>query len=248
MKDFVYILGSGSKYNDLEIKYSLMSVQRFVRNVRRIYVVGDIPRRPVDVDFAHLRADDLSDNKSANARNKLLKFAKHETALNDFVLMNDDFFFCREVDADAIKPTASGTLQMHIESREGQASNYYKALVNTDAALKALKYPTRDFETHVPMPMERDKFVHLVKNVDWSKRPCPLFRSMYGNMFGIAAERLMDLKIQEPLPEDEIRRRIGNRAFFSIGDGALAPRGDMVKFLHHITTSKQYDPKEMRGV
>lgn len=234
MKDILYILGSGSKYNDLEIVYSLKSVARYVRNYRRIYIVGELPRRAVDVEFSHIAADDVSGDKSANARNKVLRFCRQDTATNDFILMNDDFYFCREVDADAITPTASGTLEMHIAQREGQASRYYEALKQTERSLKLLEKPTRDFETHVPMPMNRAKFVEMVQAVDWKPSPCPLFRSMYGNWHGIEAERLMDLKINEPLSEEDIKKRIGDRAVFSIGDNAL-DSGSMVKFLHHIT-------------
>jgi len=243
MKDILYVLGSGSKYNDLEIKYSLMTVQRFVKNVRRIYVIGDLPRRPVDVDFQYIGAKDVGKDKSTCVRAKLVQFAKHETALNDFILMNDDFFFCREVDADAITPTASGTLEEHIASRADKSSRYHMALVNTARTLKAMKLTTRSFETHVPMLMQRDRFLDLVGRVKWDLSPSPLFRSLYGNTFDVEAGRLSDLKISEPVDEKEIRRRIGNRAVFSIGDGSLTSGGKMVKFLHHITHSEEYTPR-----
>jgi len=242
VKDFVYILGDGSRNEDFEIKYSLMSVARFVSNVRRIYVVGDIPRRTSDVEFSHLQAQDLTGDKSANVRAKLQKFCSHKSALNDFVLMNDDFFFCRPVDADKITPTASGTLEMHIASRAGQNTRYSGALKQTLETLREMGYKTRDYETHVPLPMSRDRFLRLIENVDWSVSPCPLFRSMYGNLFDLPAERLSDLKLSEPLTEAEIKRRIGDRAFFSIGDGALSAGSEMNKFLHHICTSKSYNP------
>ena len=43
MIDFLYVLGSGSEYNNLELRLSLRSIDKYAHNLGRVFIVGEKP-------------------------------------------------------------------------------------------------------------------------------------------------------------------------------------------------------------
>ena len=64
--DIVYIIGSGSKWQDNELRYSLRSIEKFGGNFGEVYIVGD--RLPPFIDpstVRYLPVKDITTGKPA---------------------------------------------------------------------------------------------------------------------------------------------------------------------------------------
>lgn len=223
--DVVYVLGSGSKWNDHELKYSLRSVFRHLKNFRRVAVAGDLPRcmLPAGVFFLPMR--DTTSNKQVNVQEKLRKLCEVPQIGEDILLMNDDFFFLRDVDANSIPLYRQGTIAEHLEWRSEVKSTYSRALEITNAVLRDGGFPTLDFEVHVPIPLNKEKLRGALQEI----APGALLRSTYANRNREPGVLLSDCKLDSPLTYEEIERRTAERDFFSLGDGGI--NTDMKKFL-----------------
>lgn len=234
MIDCVYILGSGSKHLDIEFFYSLKGVKKFLRNVRRVHVIGDSPQcacygSPA-IPFNHVPHPDRHPDKQKNARDKLKRACETADITERFLLMNDDFYFTQEVDAESVPYYREGTLGDQIEWRRSNKSNYYKALCATEEVLKELGKPTLNFEIHVPIIYEKSILGPMLQRGDcWHRRPVPLVRSLYANLCGHPGVYRADCKIEGPFDIPEIRRRTEGFDSFSVGDGAF--KGEIAQFL-----------------
>lgn len=87
----MYVLGRGSKFNNLEIKISITSMLKFCSHwIGNIYVVGENPgiRNP---KVSHIYAPDITrNNKDANIINKI------RTAINKIPKLSTNFLFCSD--------------------------------------------------------------------------------------------------------------------------------------------------------
>jgi hypothetical protein len=231
--DVVYVLGSGSKWEDREFCHSLKSLHKRLKNFRRVVVIGNLPRSVnPDVPVPHfIPFADRDGCKQKNVRQKLLRICDEEAITPEFVLMNDDFFFLRDVEAPTLPYHRMGMLDQHIEHREGRPSSYLESLKITRAWLAERQLPTRDFEVHVPIRYTKETLRRVLTEFDWKAQRGALIRSLFCNMLGVEGSILSDCKINEPLPRDQIVRRVAGRDYFSIGDAALKS-ADMKTFLN----------------
>lgn len=89
--DLVYVLGKGSKFNNLEIKISITSMLKFCSHwIGNIYVVGENPRIS-NPKVSHIYAPDITrNNKDGNIIHKIL------TAILKIPKLSDTFLFCSD--------------------------------------------------------------------------------------------------------------------------------------------------------
>lgn len=177
--DVVYILGTGSKWNDNELRYSLRSLQYIEHN--RVFIVGECPDWAVNV--CHVPASDIyGDQKQRNAIYKL-QTAISTNLSDDFILMNDDFF--------VLRPMAPGCQhrQTLAEALKGDASGPFReALENTHAM-----FPDGlDYSLHTPFVYNKAK---LAEAIDACGDKMMLLRSVYGNLHKVGGERMDDVKL-----------------------------------------------------
>lgn len=224
MIDVVYPLGTGSKWKDLEFVFSLRSLHKYLKNFRRVIVVGELPRTVGDAPAPQfLPYKDLTGCKQTNVRRKLEQVRRLGGVTEEFLLMNDDFFFCRPVDALEIPYHRSGTMAQHVELRENIPSAYTESLKETYDWLRTQGYPTNDFEVHVPIRYTKAGLSRVFGLCNFPGNRGGLLRSLFANIEGHPGVASSDVKIAEPLDEAEVRRRIANRDYFSVGDGGTTP-------------------------
>jgi hypothetical protein len=193
MMDLVYILGTGSRWQDNEIRYSLRSVERYVPGAR-VFVVGSMPAWLTGVE--HVPCKDVYPHKLKNAFFKIRQACLNPAIGERFVLMNDDFIFLRPVKEF---PTCNiGTLAGYIQEHPTQGGYYYHANVDTLHALRAagMEDPV-SYEAHTPMVLEKKKVMAIMKALDW-KETGYLLRSVYGNTYPPErGRRIEDVKIYD---------------------------------------------------
>lgn len=224
--DVVYAFRQSDSTFDSELLYSLRSVKKNLKGYRKIWILGPEPRFSEDVcvNYERLGYGDPFPVTQKNVRSKLLKACLNSDIASNIVYMNDDFFFLQEMRSDSIPYYRQGTIQQHIEWREGQGgSHYVRALQATLSALQKQNMPTTDFEVHVPIILEKQYLSRVLGDefFDWDATYGMTFRSLYCNLLQFRGERHMDLKIDSPMTDKELDRCFCSVPFLSTGKGGL---------------------------
>lgn len=179
--ELVYLCRPGENE---ELRYSIRSV---VANFphSKIWVVGDKPSW-YSGNFIPVKQ---SSSKYANARNILKEICDNNLISENFILMNDDFFITKPI--KKLRVFNGGDLLSKVYQHQDLSprSSYTKILEKTYARLIKLgiKNPL-DYELHVPMEMSRTGLREALKGQT-------LWRSTYGNLFGIGGQKILDVKI-----------------------------------------------------
>jgi hypothetical protein len=195
--DIVYILGNGSQWDDNELRYSLRSLEKHFKH-RNVFIVGVLPKWLQNI--IHIDIQDSfpypNGGKLKNAVRKIRAACKNKRLSNDFVLMNDDFFFLR--DCSEIKPFSLGTIQESLDRHKTKKGYYYKALFGTMNVLQrsGILEPL-SYNVHYPFVYNKEKFLRLTAQVDWL-RIAYSWRTVYGNIFKIGSDKRLDTKIHNP--------------------------------------------------
>jgi hypothetical protein len=216
MIDVVYVLGSGSRWFDNELRYSLRSLDKYVTGIRNVYLVG---RRPDWIrDVIHIPYHDYHPCKERNIMEKVMRACKEPDLSEQFLHVHDDHF--------ALAPVGASEVPFWYRSELGKLSlrvppsnNYRQALINTDAALRARGRDVKNFDLHYPIIYDKELFPLAMMSYDWSD--CYVVKSLYANSVRIDGETIQDLKINAALDMRDLVARMMGRPWFSLGPSAL---------------------------
>lgn len=170
--DILYIKGKKSENDDLEIKYSLRSLERYVMDYGRIFITGECPEYIDQKKVVFTPADDIG-TPMTNHWWKVLKTIQMTDISDYFVLMYDDIFFTTVTKLSRYIPYQRGMLG---EQHTGSAA-YRNCLEETKKWLEKNGLPTYDYELHIPFIYNRENFMKMGSTEGRA------VRSTYGNMF-----------------------------------------------------------------
>ena len=216
-------------WDNNELRYSLRSVEKHLKNIRFTFIVGDCPdwlQNVIHIPF------EQTGHKSQNIMEKLLHVCGLEGVSEEFMMWNDDFFLKMDVDATKYRVLFDKHLSDELKYSKNEKYNDY--LVDTILALKKGSFATKNFDIHVPIRYNKQKFEYVMRQYNFTENRL-LVKSLYCNHCEpfIASDsaqysaQYSDLKIKHPLTEWELYDKIMARHIFSIGDGAL--ENDTVK-------------------
>jgi hypothetical protein len=180
--DAVYICRGGPNE---ELRYSIRSV---IKNMphSKIWVVGGKPDWYVGNYIEVLQDGQKYDNARAN----LKAIVDSDEISDDFILMNDDFFVINKI--ESVPTWYTGTIRARVEEIKKTRmpnSSYIRLLSKTNKAIQQLGIDVPlDYELHTPMVMNKQKLGNVI-NID------SLWRSTYGNMYGIGGSIHQDIKV-----------------------------------------------------
>ena len=165
--DVVYILGTGTKSKDANLKYSIRSVLENVMDIEKVYIVGEKPAFLKDIK--HIEADDIYNQPWQNEYHKTKK-ACFDTELSEsFMMMNEDIFITE-------KCLASEMPFYSLKNSNGGNSGMYNFDVNMPMIINKLWYKS--------MPLEI--------NQKGTFSP----RSFYGNFYRANPRAIQDLVLK----------------------------------------------------
>jgi hypothetical protein len=196
--DVVYILGSGSKWGDNELRYSLRSIEQHLPH-RNVFIVGERPEWLANI--IHIPASDgyanINGGKFKNVLRKTEKACIDDRVSDQFVLMNDDFFFLEY--CNAIEPATNGTLRDLIEYYDGDDRNQYLNLLKrTEKALLERGIENaHNYALHYPIVYDKQKFLDMTHDIDWLEASYS-WRTLYGNLHKIGSVPREDTKCNSP--------------------------------------------------
>lgn len=207
--DLVYICRQG---DNEELRYSIRSaVKNFTHH--DIWVIGYKP------DWYSGNFVSVPDEKAKfdNIINCTSAISDIGAISDDFILMNDDFFFLKPI---GTMPTYhGGLLEDKIKRYNDMGATRYATLLNK-TYLKLIRRGIKDpldYDIHVPMPMNKQKLKESIKKAY-------LPRSGYGNIHNVGGTQIKDVKtypLKSRLSSNSYDFSSGDMPFVSTEDGSF---------------------------
>jgi hypothetical protein len=189
-----YILGDGSKHNNMELRLSLRSIEKHLRP-ERVIVCGHDPGFLSDKVEYILNFPAKKENDAAwGIKENLLALCNHPDTPDTFTLLNDDYFILQPI--KDFPYYHKGELRDAME-RIGSGI-FYGHLLATAVVLEKKKLPTKHFDGHWPIVYDKQKLKKIIEEQDWTVPLGPTIRSIYCNTLGIEGEYMEDCKANKP--------------------------------------------------
>lgn len=198
MKDLVYIVRNGE--NNEELKTSLRSIEKYAPKYRNIFIVGYKPSWLND-KIKYIKTNQTPFVSGwTNAKLNLMVACKNDEISDDFILMNDDFIATRKIKSwDKSLAKIKNTIKEQIiEYNKIQLnSRYTRSFPQTLSLIESIKgfAEVYNYELHIPMVINKQKFLDLLNNkliANAMNLPVTLYRSIYGNMYDIRFDEIID--------------------------------------------------------
>lgn len=173
--DVVYVLKDTSHNNFDELRYSLRSIEKHL-DIRDVFLVGG---KPIWVqNIIHIPAQDNKGRSAINVAYKLKHACESELVTDSFIFMNDDFFVINKPQMSEFFAHRGKLAHEVISKRKLYKGNpYWRTL---SATLK-LDPEMLDYTLHMPMIIEKEKFLRLWQKYDFNQGFS--FRAVYGSEY-----------------------------------------------------------------
>ena len=200
--DILYILGNATTANYEELRFSLRTLAHHLKGYGRVIVVGEDPGFLSDVVEFYPVAE-AKGNKEYRISQKILYACKEEIVTGDFLFMNDDFFFCKDVVAREYPYLQKGSL-----FGEAPDKNYEESLRNTGNYLRAKGKTQLHFDVHTPIIYNAEKYMALVPHFQESKKMVRGFvvKSLYSNIYEVPHRKYEDVKLSRLRTAEDFER------------------------------------------
>jgi hypothetical protein len=216
MTSIVIPLGTGSRWGDKELRYTLRSVEKHLSGYGDIFIIGECPNWLQNVVHIPATEGDKTYEKERNIWNKIMLAYQDERVSNDFLFMNDDHFLLQDYQAGKFPFYAYGFLSDYL-TREDQ---YKNTLQNTFDQFGDNLY----FDIHCPIVYNKAALTVMNELWSWPEKWGYCIKTLYcifkAGVDGLQAEHIPDLKISEALPASRIRELISGRPWFSMNNRA----------------------------
>lgn len=230
--DILYVVGRGSRRDNLELRMSLRSICKYAANVGRIVVAGYPPPWLSD-EAIKVEFPDLYRYKHSNILRCIEEVVDKEVLCGEFLYSSDDHFYIRKVDFDNYpvyqKPIP---LKSKVE-RWDEFYKYHKSLYDTRQLLIKHNLPTDNYAQHCNTHMHTDVIRDIID----------IIHESYALSYGVEPTTVVmnawmtyplhpkpvprdDVKITSAISMTELWEKIGNRDCFSIGDSLFG--GDAI--------------------
>lgn len=198
MIDVVYVLGKGSRFHNNEIRFSLRSIEKHLKNYRNIWVIGE--KHPELINVNHVFYPDRTCVSDTNIMHKVTKACQIEDITEEFLFFNDDHYLLSDFDAVTFPYFYHRTIPEFLTIRE--PDSYHRRVKNTGEYLLSKGLPVKFFDVHTPIIFNKTKFLeHVTSGPDWTLPNMYVMKSVYANSLGIEGIEMPDQKGDAPPPK-----------------------------------------------
>lgn len=216
MIDILYILGTGSKWDNNELRYSLRSLEKYGKNVGRVFVSGSNPGF-LSTNVVYTDIPDI-DIFSVNHWYKVSETFKKTDISDNCLYMMDDIFFNKEVDCE----NYPYYYKSELKPKYSVDRRYNSCLINTYNILSEKGLTVKNFGVHCPIIYNRKQFLNMDLQQYRKLYGFVSPRSFYCNYYGVSGIQRSDIKIKALSGgEKEIDGIIKDVDCWSIGDSAI---------------------------
>lgn len=223
--DILYIVGTGSKWDNNELRYSLRSIEKYGRNIGRVFIVGHKPDFVSD-EVTYIPCKDKYNRKHKNILYKVITAIEKSDISKHFIVSSDDHFYTREVDFDNF-PVYYQARVIQTEPGEGKKrNNYHRSLEDTKAMLERWGLPTYQTNPHCNTHFDADvyRLYFPLFSEALAKEYGGEMNCLMGNILihnGAKPQRFIDKKIGAFADAADLINQIGDVECFSISDEAI---------------------------
>lgn len=181
----------------MELRYTLRSLKNIINFDGDVYIIGDRERWFTD-KVVHIPYKRMYGKPYLDQIQKMWVACIQEDIGDEFIAMMDDIY--------CLEPTKVGVYYVNDQLKSARPSFHQRTKEQTAAKLHSMGLPTKDYESHAPMVVNREKLLATLNFMLKLMNTHTLqWRSMYGNMHGIDAELFTDAKTKTSvLPEGNI--------------------------------------------
>jgi glycosyltransferase involved in cell wall biosynthesis len=220
--DVVYVLGNGSINSNNEILFSLRSLQKYCTGYRDVHVIGHRPKFLKNIKHTQFIEGNI---KAINILLKIKQACLNKDITDDFLFMNDDHFFCKEVDINNMSYYFDQNEMYKILRERKKIDTYRRIIEDTIETFTSLIF----FDVHKPMIINKAKFLNMCENINFKKFYNGLLvKSSYCNFNNIKGVPCKDMVLREKLTYNEIIDILKNESIFAITDDAI--NESLIKF------------------
>ena len=227
--DILYILGTGSKHDNIELRMSLRSISKYGTGIDKVVVAGDpvdwlsdeVIKVPIPVKYKR---------KHHEMMNRVQYCVENGYLDGEFLISSDDHFY--------VKPTDFNHYPYYVKSQQLTSRvvkgerffNYHMSMLQTRLLLQHYNLPVINFEqhcnTHAHARVVKD-FKNLIDesyNLERGAPPTTLIMNAWLTTDYAPKElvRRNDLKVRGAQSVDELRKMIEYTECFSVSDSAFA--------------------------
>ncbi len=179
--DVVYAIGTGSRWDNNELRFSIRSVYKNLKGFGRIIIVGEKP--PFIDGVTHIQYPDRypKTNADGNIIEKVLQACRDPGVSEKFLFMNDDHIILKPVKISEIPSYHKGCLSSY-DPTYFDVNPWRQRLLQTKLALEKLSTPTLHFDCHTPILLEKKKFIATLAKFDYKTGIGLTMKSLYGNL------------------------------------------------------------------
>lgn len=224
--DVLYTLGTGSLYQNEEIKQSVKLFQKHVK-FDRLWIIGEEVKLDTNYNFIPFK-DCLT--RTNNVFRKIVEVCENYDISEDFLYMMDDVFVLKDIDIDNYPMYHSGELKDFPNS-----GSYFKELNNTKEFLIKNNKPILNFGVHCPIVYNKKKIMEIDsfywKEVNGKNNQLNP-RILYGNYTEGNKVFTKDCKLIRDYPMEELKTLLKDKEWFSIGSRSY--EGNIKKYLEEL--------------
>jgi len=219
--DVVIPLGRGSRWDDNELRFCLRALDRNFLDLGNVWIVGEKPDWCVGVRYVRV-PDFFSSNKDANLITKVMTACYQREMSPDFIRSSDDELLLRPMHFDAMRPYHHG------EISRPHGNRWHRRLERTGRWLRRQGLTAYNYDSHLPVPMQRDRFLEIFGRASYKKRPGLTIDSTYFNCCGLDQHIPLPRRFRVRLDrrvEDTVRlhRILGRACYLNLTDRAVGP-------------------------
>lgn len=223
--DVVYVLGSGSTWNNNEIRYSLRSVEKNGIGLGNIFIVGELPEF-LSKGVIHIKAADIfnpNQNADGNIATKVLAACADERLSDDFLFINDDHIILQPIKLADVPAFHKGNMNTYQESF--WEVNFWRGrLKRTMEILNQKGMTAYHFDCHTPIIFNKHLFPLVMAEFPYKDGIGLTMKSLYGNsVYAESGTFLQNEKktVFKFYNHDQLRARLNGCGFMSFNDMGL---------------------------
>lgn len=230
--DILYIVGSGSCHDNIELMMSLRSISKYGNGIDRVVVAGKPPPWLSD-EVATLEVKDKYKYKHSNILHCIETVIDAGLLSGNFLYSSDDHFYVKPVDFDNYPVFVKCELRNYVNKTD-PFYEYHCSLYDTRKLCEKHGLPTVNYSQHCNTHMNVEVFkeirdiIHESYTLPYGVEPTSILMNAW-QMHADAPStfRREDCKILHAKNVSDIYSQIGTRDCFSIGDSIFRNKAIM---------------------
>lgn len=229
--DILYVIGTGSRHDNAELRWSLRSLEAYGTNLGRVIVAGYPPDWLSDeVTKVPLADDPSAGYKHVNILNCILEACRTGAVDGEFLYSSDDHFLVKPADLGSY-PYFFKRERIRSEDEYAKTNvsltRYRRSLAETRAVLELNGYEPREWSCHANTHMDSADAAEVERLAAYAKgtmgfalglEPTCCFMSVRHRRSPVTPVPRRDLKVKCVASGRELLERIAERDTFSISD------------------------------